>query len=258
MTSYAIESIGTIETCFPDKFGIPRQAGLAPSAKGILTLHAPYNNPDCVEGLEGVSHLWLTFVFHEHIDKTWKPKVRPPRLGGNEKVGVFATRSSFRPNNLGLSLVKLDRIDCSDQQLRLQLSGVDLVSGTPIVDIKPYLSYADSLPHAVNVFAGQAPIMMAVEFSETALAFCLQYNTGLDTRLKEGVSVDLRQLIVEVLQQDPRPAYHRSSSIGGLIKPDVREYGVTLMDCNVRWLCETLSQGATIKVLDVQRLKLLK
>jgi tRNA-Thr(GGU) m(6)t(6)A37 methyltransferase TsaA len=262
MTSYSIEPIGIIDTCFPDKFGIPRQSGLAPSAKGILTLRAPYNNPDCVEGLEGVSHLWLTFIFHEHIDKAWKPKVRPPRLGGNEKVGVFATRSSFRPNHLGLSLVKLDQIECSGQQLRLHLSGVDLVSGTPIVDIKPYLSYADSMPHAVNVLAGQAPRMMEVEFSEPALAFCLQYNAELDAKPREGVSddlsVDLRQLIAEVLQQDPRPAYHRSSSIGGLIKSDVREYGVTLMDCNVRWQCETLSQGATIKVLDVQRLKLPK
>ena len=262
MTSYSIEPIGILDTCFPDKFGIPRQAGLAPSAKGILTLHAPYNNPDCVEGLEGVSHLWLTFIFHEHIDKAWKPKVRPPRLGGNEKVGVFATRSSFRPNNLGLSLVKLDKIECSGQQLRLHLSGVDLVSGTPIVDIKPYLAYADSMPHAINTLAEQAPATMNVMFSTSALAFCQQYGTGLNAGLSSEPFnpplVDLKQLIIEVLQQDPRPAYHRSSSIGGLTKLDVREYGVTLMDCNVRWQCEALSQGATIKVLDVQRLKLPK
>jgi tRNA (adenine37-N6)-methyltransferase len=251
MTSYAIDPIGVIDTCFPDKFGIPRQSGLAPSAKGILTLHTPYNNPDCVEGLEGVSHLWLTFIFHEHIDKAWKPKVRPPRLGGNEKVGVFATRSSFRPNSLGLSLVKLDKIECSDQQLRLHLSGVDLVSGTPIVDIKPYLAYADSLPHAINTLAEQAPATMNVIFSVSALAFCQQYSAA---SLSNSL-IDLKQLIIEVLQQDPRPAYHRSASKKDASSTSVRDYGIALLDCNIRWQCEILSQCTIINVVDVQRVK---
>lgn len=261
MTSYAIEPIGIIDTCFPDKFGIPRQAGLAPSAKGILTLHSPYNNPDCVEGLEGVSHLWLTFIFHEHIDKAWKPKVRPPRLGGNEKVGVFATRSSFRPNYLGLSLVKLDRIDCSDQQVRLYLSGVDLVSGTPIVDIKPYLAYADSLPHAINTLAEQAPATMDVKFSTSALAFCQQYSAA----SLSNPLIDLKQLIIEVLQQDPRPAYHRSASKeevsrARISKTDAREvsvrkYGITLIDCNVCWQCIN-SEGESI--IEVTQISLLE
>lgn len=251
MTSYAIEPIGIINTCFPDKFGIPRQSGLAPSAKGILTLQAPYNNPDCVEGLEGVSHLWLTFIFHEHIDKAWKPKVRPPRLGGNEKVGVFATRSSFRPNHLGLSLIKLDKIDCSDQQVRLHLSGVDLVSGTPIVDIKPYLAYADSMPHAINTLAEQTPATMDVKFSTSALAFCQQYSAA---SLSSSL-IDLKQLIIEVLQQDPRPAYHRSASKKDASSTRVRDYGIALLDCNIRWQCETLYQGSRINVVDVQRVK---
>jgi tRNA-Thr(GGU) m(6)t(6)A37 methyltransferase TsaA len=260
MTTYSIDPIGIIDTCFPDKFGVPRQAGLAPSAKGVLTLHAPYNNPDCVEGLEGISHLWLTFIFHEHIDKAWKPKVRPPRLGGNEKVGVFATRSSFRPNHLGLSLVKLEHIDRSEKQLRLHLSGVDLVSGTPIVDIKPYLPYADNMPNAVNPLAGLAPTTIEVKFSASALAFCQQYNREQCSGLPDKCYVDLIQLIVEVLQQDPRPAYHRSvlsevSADNKSAKSDVREYGIALMDCNVRWECETEPKGSVINVMDVQRLK---
>jgi tRNA-Thr(GGU) m(6)t(6)A37 methyltransferase TsaA len=252
MTPYSIEPIGIINTCFPDKFGIPRQAGVAPSATGILTLRAPYNNPDCVDGLEGISHLWLTFVFHEHIGKSWKPKVRPPRLGGNEKVGVFATRSSFRPNHLGLSLVKLDRIDCSEQQLPLHLSGVDLVSGTPIVDIKPYLAYADSMPHAINALAGQAPATMAVTFSASALTFCQQY-TASSTDSSDKLSVDLKQLIVEVLQQDPRPAYHRSELRPGSAETEVREYGITLMECNIRWQCESVLNGSIISVIAIER-----
>jgi tRNA-Thr(GGU) m(6)t(6)A37 methyltransferase TsaA len=222
--TYAIEPIGIITTCFPEKFGIPRQPLLAPSAKGVLVLHAPYNHPDCVVGLEKVSHLWLSFIFHKHVDKGWKPKVRPPRLGGNEKMGVFATRSSFRPNHLGLSVVKLDEIVIENQEVCLHLSGIDLVDGTPIVDIKPYVPYADSVMTAHNDFAGQAPPLMQVNFSEQARLFCQRYALE--------KSRPIQPLVVEVLQQDPKPAYHATNQSINNID---REYGVALWNCNVRW-----------------------
>jgi tRNA-Thr(GGU) m(6)t(6)A37 methyltransferase TsaA len=222
--TYTVEPVGIIHTCFPEKFGIPRQPLLAPSAKGVLVLHAPYNHPDCVVGLEKVSHLWLSFIFHKHVDKGWKPKVRPPRLGGNEKMGVFATRSSFRPNHLGLSVVKLDEVVIENQEVCLHLSGIDLVDGTPIVDIKPYVPYADSVVAAHNDFAGQTPLLMPVNFSEQAQLFCQQYEMKKDRALLP--------LVVEVLQQDPKPAYHSTAHSTANID---REYGVALWDCNVRW-----------------------
>lgn len=218
--TYTIDPIGIIHTCFPEKFGIPRQPLLAPSAKGILELHAPYNDPDCVAGLEHVSHLWLSFVFHQHVDKGWKPKVRPPRLGGNQKVGVFATRSSFRPNHLGLSVVKLDAISLEKNTVRLHLSGVDLLDGTPIIDIKPYVPYADSIDGAKHAFADSTPVQLPVVFSENASIFCDEYQQKTDECL--------RTLIVEVLQQNPRPAYHNK-------KTSDKEYGMILLHYNVRW-----------------------
>lgn len=242
MTTYAIEPIGFIHTCFPEKFGIPRQSLLAPSAKGALILQSPYNHPDCVRGLENVSHIWLSFIFHQHDHKGWTPTVRPPRLGGNEKVGVFATRSSFRPNQMGLSVVALDEIIIDRQQVCLHLSGVDLVDGTPIVDIKPYLNYADSLPYATNAIAAQAPNHAVVVFSDSAVAFFEQYKT----RMPNLPTTNIKQLIIDVLQQDPRPAYHQQSN-------EQREYGIALLDCNIRWTCVNEYDVTTILVKDISQ-----
>jgi tRNA-Thr(GGU) m(6)t(6)A37 methyltransferase TsaA len=238
MISHTIEPIGIIKTCFPEKFGIPRQPLLAPSAKGILVLNTPFNDVDFVSGLESVSHIWLTFIFHQHVDKGWKSKVRPPRLGGNEKMGVFATRSSFRPNHLGLSVVKLDAITNENKQLCLHLSGVDLVDGTPIVDIKPYVPYVDSLPAARNDFAQAIPKIMPVNLSLQAQAFCIQYS--------EKTQLDVKQLIIEVLQQDPRPAYHATEVGKEVGKETGRIYGVSLLDCNVRWQCLREDEGIVV------------
>lgn len=234
MISHTVEPIGIIKTCFPEKFGIPRQPLLAPSAKGTLVLHAPFNDPDFVSGLENVSHIWLTFIFHQHVDKGWKSKVRPPRLGGNEKMGVFATRSSFRPNHLGLSVVKLDAISNENQQLCLHLSGVDILDGTPIVDIKPYLPYADSLPAARNDFAQIIPSIKPIGFSLQAQTFCIQYA--------EKKQLDLKRLIIEVLQQDPRPAYH-ATDVG---RETGKIYGISLLDCNIRWQCLLEDEGISV------------
>ena len=154
-----IEPIGFLRTCFGSKFAVPRQPGLCPSAWGYLEFSEKYRSVDAVRGLDGFSHVWLVFGFHQTVDEGWRPTVRPPRLGGEKRVGVFASRSTYRPNGLGLSLVKLENV--FDQRTDgmeppvLEFSGVDLVDGTPVYDIKPYLPYAESLPDAESGYAAE-------------------------------------------------------------------------------------------------------
>lgn len=210
--------IGIIRSGFREKFGIPRQAGLAPAARATLELLPPYNEPAAVRGLEGFSHVWLVFVFHGIPLGRWRPTVRPPRLGGNRRLGVFATRSTFRPNPIGLSAVKLERITTRLGQAVLHLQGVDLLDGTPVLDIKPYLPYADCIPEATGGFAFETPApLAAVEFSSSAALFCANWLHG-----------DLRELLIQLLRQDPRPAYQASHQAP-------RSYGMKLFDCDVRW-----------------------
>ena len=209
----SIEPIGFIKTPFKEKFGAPRQPGLAPSASAELALVAPYNDPDAVRGLENCSHVWLIFQFSENLKAGWKPLTRPPRLGGNEKLGVFATRSTHRPNAMGLSVVKLDSVD-THNGVRLKLSGIDLVDGTPIFDIKPYIPYSDSLPNAVYPGMDQPePLQQAVQFSEQALQIIAR-------------EPELKALIEEILKQDPRPAFHSDEK---------RIYGISLDKFNVQF-----------------------
>jgi len=211
--------IGVVHSCFREKFGIPRQPGLVPAARATLELLPPYNQPAAVRGLEGFSHLWLLFVFHGVPAGRWRATVRPPRLGGNRRLGVFATRSTFRPNPIGLTAVKLDHIAVRRGQVALHLAGVDLLDGTPVLDIKPYLPYADRIVEAVGGFAAAAPETgLTVEFSPAASAFCAAWPGG----------GDLRELINQILRQDPRPAYERAS-------PSPRLHGMRLHDLDVRW-----------------------
>lgn len=213
--------IGLITSPYKEKFGIPRQPGLVTEARATLTLLPPYNLPETVRGLEGFSHLWLIFVFHGTQGQGWKPTVRPPRLGGNARLGVFATRSTFRPNPLGLSVVELCGIEVQGANVTLQLAGTDLLDGTPVLDIKPYLPYADALPHARGGFATDAPdIQRAVTFSVQALAQCAQKSIAL--------GVDVQRLVIQVLQQDPRPAYRATEGAG-------RVYAMRLYDFDLRW-----------------------
>ncbi len=228
---YALQPIGLIQSDFPDKFGVPRQPGLAPSARAILTLIAPYNDPLAVRGLETFSHLWLSFLFH-HTPERWTPLVRPPRLGGNAKVGVFASRSPNRPNRLGLSLVELSAIE-THGGVRLHLSGCDLVSGTPILDIKPYLPWLESRPEARAGLAPTAPPCLAVSFSPCAEAVLA---------IREDAA-SLRQLIREVLAQDPRPAYRQGA--------ETRVYGVRLRDVDVRFQARKDTQGVLLEVTEI-------
>lgn len=228
--SYRIKPIGLVHSCFKEKFAIPRQPALAPAAKGEIELFPPYDDPLALEGLDQVSHLWLSFIFHQALpkDNEVRLRVRPPRLGGNKKIGVFATRATHRPNPLGLSVVKLEGI----KNGRLQISGIDLLDGTPIVDIKPYVPYADALSHASNAIAKDCPQLSSVVFSAKALAAALDNGD----RLKQPV----KELIEQMLAQDPKPAYQ---------KPDPeRIYGVKIWDLEVKWC---YSQHGAIQVTSV-------
>jgi len=225
---HVIEPIGYLRSCFKEKFAIPRQPRLAPAARGVLELLPPFDSADAVAGLEQVSHVWLLFLFHQALEAQPRLRVRPPRLGGNRMVGVFATRATHRPNGIGQSVVKLDRVEPG----RLFVSGIDLLDGTPVVDIKPYVPYADALPDATNEMAAEAPVLIEVLWSETAL----QQARAEALRLAEPVV----ELIEQCLAQDPRPAYQ---------KPDPeRRYGAQFWDLDVRW--HYLDAGR-IRVLEV-------
>lgn len=216
---YQMQVIGYIESPYKQKFAIPRQPGLIPEATGKLKLQAPYASETMIRGIEAFSHLWLVFVFHETADKGWSPMVRPPRLGGNTRKGVFATRATFRPNPLGLSVVKLDGVEIHNGAVTLLISGIDLLDGTPILDIKPYLPYSDALADARGGFADAAPeTSMTVEFSAAAEQFCRQ----------QSAYPKLQQLIEKVLKQDPRPPYKKQ-------REREQTYGMTLYNFNIKW-----------------------
>lgn len=213
---FSFAPIGTIRSCFTEKFGIPRQPGLAPAAQGQLILLPPFNTPEALVGLEGVSHLWVQFVFHQGYSG-WKARVKMPRLGGNKTLGVFATRSPNRPNNIGLSVVQLLSIT-REPQLILNLGGIDFLDGTPVLDIKPYLPYADVIPNARNDWASLEPVHNTVVFSALALQQLVVLSPGYSC---------LQDLICQVLAQDPRPSYQRLDH--------ERHYGMRLWDLDVHW-----------------------
>lgn len=193
-----LDPIGLVRSCYGSKFAVPRQPGLCPSAWGELVLHEKYRSSDALRGIEGFSHLWLIFGFHETVDAGWKPTVRPPRLGGNQRIGVFASRSTFRPNGLGLSLVRLEGIDERPAEGPvLKLGGLDLIDGTPVFDIKPYLPYAEALPGASGGFAGEEPVRLPVSVDAAA-----QKNFA-------QLPVRAQAAIREVLALDPRPAVQK-------------------------------------------------
>jgi tRNA-Thr(GGU) m(6)t(6)A37 methyltransferase TsaA len=229
--SYQFEPIGIIHSPFKEKFGIPRQPGLVPEARGVLELLPPCNRPETVSGLEGYSHLWLQFVFHQALREEWQPTVRPPRLGGNRRVGVFASRAPFRPNPIGLSVVTLERVIADQTGVRLELSGIDLVDGTPVLDIKPYVPYVDSIPDARSGFAPAAPApTLPVRFSEKA-----------EQQLRERPDgAELRTLIIRLLELDPRPAYQEEAA--------ERLYGFRLYDFDLRWRVE----DGCVKVVELE------
>ncbi|AKA38086.1 tRNA (N6-threonylcarbamoyladenosine(37)-N6)-methyltransferase TrmO [Yersinia ruckeri] len=220
MTTFTFEQIGVIRSPYKEKFAVPRQPGLIEDGGGELQLLAPYNQPEAVRGLTDFSHLWIMFVFHQTMDGGWRPTVRPPRLGGNARMGVFATRSTFRPNPIGMSLIELKGVRTKGSDVILELGSLDLVDGTPVIDIKPYLPFAESQPQARAGFAQSAPDAdMPVSFSAYAQQQLIEHQTRYP---------NLQRFIQQVLAQDPRPAYRKNDE-------ESREYAVLLLEFNVRW-----------------------
>lgn len=206
----SLNIIARLRTCYTDKFGVPRQSGLAPSAWGIIEFEPAYRRAEAVRGIEEFSHLWLITQFHLVGEEPTALTVRPPKLGGNERRGVFATRAPFRPNRLTLSVVKLDRVELEGAAApRLFVSGVDLVDGTPVLDIKPYVRYADSVPEARSGFADIPPPPVAVAWE-----------------CESSAPAGVRRIIDESLGQQPQPAYHDQPT---------REYATEIAGWRVRW-----------------------
>lgn len=224
-----MQIIAHIQTDFPTKFGIPRQSGLVKELEGRIVFTPPYRNPDAVRGLEGFSHIWLIWQFSESVREGWSATVRPPRLGGNVRMGVFATRSPFRPNPIGLSSVRLLGVEQSAELGPvLCVAGADLMNGTPIFDIKPYIPLSDCHPEATGGFSPQdnAPLL-EVDFPESLLS---------------QIPERARSALMGVLAQDPRPAYQKDPN---------RRYGVPFAGYDVRFTVE----DSVLRVVEVERLK---
>ena len=218
--------IARIRSPFPEKFGVPRQSGLVDSLQAQIVFEEEYRNADAVRGLDGFSHIWLIWQFSRAVRDGWSPTVRPPRLGGNERMGVFATRSPFRPNEIGLSSVKLERIEI-DPKLGpvLHVSGADLMDGTPIFDIKPYLPYCDSHPDAMGGWTNEADNrLLQVDFPAELLA---------------RVSESQREGLLGVLASDPRPRYQNDPE---------RVYGMSFGGVNVKFTVD----GKQLTVREVE------
>lgn len=226
MADVTMKVIATIHTDFSDKFGIPRQSGLVPELIGIIEFLPEFRNADAVRGIDGFSHIWLVWQFSKAVRETWSPTVRPPRLGGNQRMGVFATRSPFRPNSIGLSCVRLLKVDtAADNGPMLYVSGADLLDGTPIFDVKPYLPYSDSVPDAVG------------GFTDTSGDFLLKVECPPELLAK--VPEEKRSALLGVLSHDPRPSYQDDPE---------RIYGLSFAAQNIRFrVC-----GSNLTVLEIE------
>ena len=222
-----IQAIAHMKSDFPTKFGIPRQSGLVEALRSTIVFEPEFRNPDALRGIEDFSHLWLIWQFSQAVRQDWSPTVRPPRLGGNVRMGVFATRSPFRPNSLGLSCVRLLEVEETREfGTVLHVGGADLMDGTPIFDIKPYIPYGDAHPEAAGGFTDHAgDYLLKVDFPNDLL---------------NRVPSDKHQALLGVLSHDPRPSYQRN--------PD-RVYGLTFAGCNIRF---TVKDG-TLTVTEITR-----
>lgn len=208
-----MKTIAKIHTDFPAKFGIPRQSGLVPSLKADIVFEPDFRNEEAIRGLEDFSHIWVVWEFSEAIREKWSPTVRPPRLGGNRRMGVFATRSPFRPNPIGLSCVKLERIiRQAENGPVLCVSGADMLDGTPIYDIKPYLPYTDSHPEAIGGFADGV-------LSQQLTVNCQQ-------KFRQCIPKEYQQTVMDILAQDPRPSYQHDPE---------RIYSMEYADMDIRF-----------------------
>ncbi len=228
-----LKKIGIISSCFPQKFGIPRQPGIARSSAAAIRFFPPYNTVEMVRGLEEFSHIWVHFFAHQAVVDGWRPTIRPPRLGGRKRCGVFACRSLHRPNHIGLSAVRLERIELQHPDgPKLYLSGIDFLDGTPVLDIKPYVPYSDAISSASEGFTAIADSNNGVElsgnvvFAQEAADFCVGYEAQ--------TQQPLRGLIEEIIGADPRPRSQQGK----------KDFGMFLWDVNVRWRVE--NEGAVV------------
>lgn len=212
MDKITIEPIAYVKSPFKEKFGIPRQSGRVNSITAQIVFNKPYNNPDALRGLDGFSHVWVIFGFSEVKNYEWTPTVRPPRLGGNVKTGVFASRSPFRPNRLGLSSARIDKIEYTNDGVIISVLGLDLLDGTPVYDIKPYLPFTDCHTDAVGGYADKVKdYRVKVVFPENLIKY---------------IPDNLQTALIECLQEDPRPSY----------QDDNREYGMKFSEFNVKFV----------------------
>ena len=220
--TWTFHAIGRIHSPLKEKFGLPRQSGLVPELRGRIEILPPYDRDEAFKELSGYSHIWVVSVFHLAVREQWQPTVRPPRLGGNERVGVFASRAPYRPNPIGLSLCSLLGIEREAGRLYLHIGACDMVDGTPVLDIKPYLPGSDAVAHARAGFVDAVPRhVLQVEWSATAQQQLRQFA---------GVHPDLEALVQTLIAQDPRPAYQRELP--------AQEYGMRVYDCNVRFIVD--------------------
>ena len=213
MDSISMDVIAVMHSDFPTKFGIPRQSGLAEALHSTIVFEPAYRNPEALRGIEGFSHLWILWQFSQAVRQDWSPTVRPPRLGGNTRMGVFATRSPFRPNAIGLSCVRLLSVEqTQDMGTVLHIGGADLMDGTPILDIKPYIPYCDAHPEAMGGFTQDAgDYLLEVDFPEN---------------LKQRLPAEKQEAICQVLSHDPRPSYQKDSD---------RIYGLSFAGFDIRF-----------------------
>lgn len=230
MENVNIQIIARMRSDFPTKFGIPRQSGLVEELESTIVFEPEFRNPDALRGIEGYSHLWIIWQFSQAVRQEWSPTVRPPRLGGNTRMGVFATRSPFRPNNLGLSCVKLLGTEHTQAEgIVLHVAGADLMDGTPIFDIKPYVPYSDSFPDAAG------------GFTDTADDFIL--NVEFPDHLLSKIPPNKQQAAIGVLSHDPRPSYQRTPG---------RIYGLSFAGFDIRFTVEE----KTLTVCEINNLPL--
>ncbi len=219
--SYLLQKIAVVESPFREKFGIPRQPGLCPHIPGVITILPPFNKIDAFRGLEESSHIWVLFMFHHSSTQEWQPLVRPPKLGGKIRKGVFATRSPFRPNRIGQSVVKFEGQETAKNKILLHISGHDFLDGTPVIDIKPYIPYSDQIEAATSNYSLlEDERKCKIVFSQQALDQCILWNQN-----NKG---DLQLMLSEILEQDPRPGYHKETQ-------PTRDYRFRLFDLEIQF-----------------------
>jgi len=215
---YTFETIGIVHSCYKDKFAIPRQARLVTAATASIELIPPYNDIEITRGLEDFSHLWLSFIFHLHVGKGWNTTVKPPRLDGKQRFGVLATRASFRPNPMGLSLVEMDSIEQQGGKLFIHVKGADLLDQTPIIDIKPYVPYSDSIPDAKGGFTDQ--------IKEQALNIIFSQEAESDCAIAALKYPQIRKFIGQLLSLDHRAYYYKKID---------KIYSTRVYDYDLKW-----------------------